>query len=98
MLLVATGQHIDEAFLLMLIAEVKPMTMNQRQLRREREAKGFSLDRAGLNLPAFNSPAFLFNRVRVRGKKTPAAAGVRRVPAASAGCPSRAINSRLLYP
>lgn len=87
MLLVATGQHIDRALLLMPITQIVPMPTDQRQLRREWKAEGFGFDRAALDFPCFDPAAALFNRVCLRGKKTPAAAGVRRVPAASADCP-----------
>lgn len=87
MLLVATGQHIDRALLLVPIAQVVPMPMDQRQLRREWKAEGFGFDRTALDFACFDPSAALFNRARLRGKRPPAAAGVRRGPAASAGCP-----------
>ena len=86
-LLVATGQHIDGTLLLVLIAQVVPMPTDQSQLCRERKAEGFGFDWAALDFPCFDSSAAFFNRARLRGKKTPAVAGVRRVPATSAGCP-----------
>jgi len=82
MLLVATGQHIDGTLLLVLIAQVVSMPTNERQLCREGKAEGFGFDRAALDFPCFDPSAALFNCARLRGKKTPAAAGVRRVPAA----------------
>jgi hypothetical protein len=85
--LVATGQHIDGTLLIMFIAKVVTMPTNQSQLCRKRKAEGFSFDRTALNFPSFDPAAAFFNRVCLRGKKTPAAAGVRRVPAVSAGYP-----------
>ena len=87
MLLLATGQHIDRALFLVPIAQVVPMPMDQRQLRREWKTEGFGFDLAALDFPCFDPSAALFNRARLRGKRPPAAAGVRRGPAASAGCP-----------
>lgn len=87
MRLVATGQYIDGALLLVPIAQVVPMPTDECQLCREWKPEGFSFDRAALDFPCFDASATLFNRARLRGKKTPAAAGVRHVPAASAGYP-----------
>jgi hypothetical protein len=87
MLWVATGQHIDRALLLVPIAQVMPMPTDQRQLRREWKAEGFGFDRAALDFPCFDPSAAFFNRARLRGKRPPAAAGVQRGPAASAGFP-----------
>ena len=87
MLLVATGQHIDGTLLFVRIAQVVSMPTDERQLRCDWKAEGFGFDLATLDFPCFDPSAALFNRARMRGKRPPAAADVRRVPAVLAGCP-----------
>ena len=84
---VAAAHQMDEALLLVAVAEIEPVAMDGDELSGEREPEGLGGDAAALDLTGLDAAAAFLDRACLRGKRPPVAAGGSRGPATWAGCP-----------
>ena len=84
---VATTHQMNEALLLMPVAEVEPAPVDGHELRREGEPEVFGRERAALDLTGFDATARFLDRPRLRGKKPLGAANGWHGPTVWVGCP-----------
>jgi len=71
----ATAHQMDEAILLVAVAEIESVAMHGDELSREREAEGLSGDTAALHFTGLDTTVPFLDRACLRGKKPPGAAG-----------------------
>jgi hypothetical protein len=84
---VTTTHLMNEAFLLMTVAEVEPVPVDGHELSREREPEVLGRERTALNLTGFDATSRFLDRARLRGKKPLEAVSGWRDPTEWVDCP-----------
>jgi hypothetical protein len=82
-----TAQEVNKSFLCVTIRQIEAVSPDSNELSSKRESKRFCVNVMALHLTSLYASMCFLNFFDLRGKKTPAGAGVRPFQSGLADCP-----------